>query len=91
MAIEAFPSARASVTNTGVRHLSRAVSGVVSAGRDAYTPATLMDAACTLGLDALYRDLRAHEAEDADCQRAPRVKRADDASAVLVRIDRPDA
>ena len=58
---------------------------------DAYTPATLMDAACTLGLDALYRDLRAHEAEDADCQRAPRVKRADDASAVLVRIDRPDA
>lgn len=54
---------------------------------DAYAPPGLVTAAGTRGLEALYQELRAFEAADPDCTTAPRVKREDDASAVLVHID----
>ena len=53
----------------------------------AYTPASLLATAYAQGLDPLYSELRKLEANDADCRKAPRVKREDDASAVLVHID----
>lgn len=52
----------------------------------AYTPATLMDAARTHGLEHLLQELRALEAADPGCTKAPRVKSEDDASAVLVHL-----
>ncbi|WP_084398079.1 protein phosphatase 2C domain-containing protein [Henriciella aquimarina] len=53
----------------------------------AYTPGGLIAAAMQDGLDPLYRLLRQLEADDPDCRKAPRVKKEDDASAVLVHID----
>ena len=54
---------------------------------DAYAPPGLVTAAGARGLEALYQELRAFEAADPDCTTAPRVKREDDASAVLIHID----
>lgn len=48
----------------------------------------LMQAALTHGLAALAAKLRQIEAEDADCTRYPRFKISDDASAILLRINR---
>jgi len=50
-----------------------------------YDPDGLVRAAADKGLEALYAELRAVEAADADCRRFPRIKPADDASAVLLR------
>lgn len=52
-----------------------------------YDYATLLAAAERDGLAPLCRELRAIEAEDAECRRYPRLKRCDDATAVLVRAD----
>ncbi len=53
-----------------------------------YTYATLFEAAHHAGLAALCAELRAIEAEDADCRRYPRLKVRDDATAVLITIAR---
>jgi hypothetical protein len=50
----------------------------------AYSRETLLDAAFEKGLAALIFELRALEAKDEACERAPRVKARDDASAILV-------
>lgn len=53
-----------------------------------HSEAELVEAALRDGLAALVERLRAAEIADADGIAAPRVKRHDDATAVLVRIDR---
>ncbi|RIJ23442.1 hypothetical protein D1224_04035 [Henriciella barbarensis] len=57
----------------------------------AYTPETLLDAALQQGLKPLYEELRSLEASDPDGTAAPRLKKEDDASAVLVRLETSDA
>lgn len=52
------------------------------------TPQELLDAAVEGGLAALYTQLRAVEAADPLCTRYPRLKPADDATAVLLRFER---
>jgi hypothetical protein len=49
----------------------------------AYAGETLLDAAFGKGLAALIFELRALEAKDESCERAPRVKARDDATAIL--------
>ncbi len=53
-----------------------------------YSYATLFERACQAGLRSLYAELRAIEAEDADCRRYPRLKVRDDATAIMIAIDR---
>ncbi|MBI1363926.1 MAG: hypothetical protein GC134_08060 [Proteobacteria bacterium] len=50
----------------------------------AYSPATLLTAAQERGLEPLYAELRALENADADALKHPRLKKSDDATAVLV-------
>ncbi len=50
---------------------------------DAYSEATLLDAAFEKGLAALIKELRTLEDRDAACDKAPRLKPRDDATAVL--------
>jgi Protein phosphatase 2C len=50
----------------------------------AYSEETLLDAAFEKGLATLIFELRALEAKDESCERAPRVKARDDATAILV-------
>jgi hypothetical protein len=52
-----------------------------------YSYATLLAAAERKGLGPLYRELRAIEDADPECRRHPRLKRCDDATAVLVRVE----
>ncbi|MCP8938267.1 protein phosphatase 2C domain-containing protein [Alsobacter sp. SYSU M60028] len=54
---------------------------------DLHAPDTLVAAARERGLVALIEDLRAAEREDAEGRRAPRVKRHDDATALLLRVE----
>lgn len=51
----------------------------------AYTDESLLEAAFQRGLRALCDELRALENADAECERVPRMKPHDDASAVLAR------
>ncbi|MGI9402345.1 MAG: hypothetical protein ACR2O0_13915, partial [Rhizobiaceae bacterium] len=54
-----------------------------------YTPQSLLEAARKMGLDALISELRQIEREiDPDGQRFPRFKQSDDATAILVKIER---
>jgi len=48
--------------------------------------ASLLEAAKTTGLNGLLNELRSLEDADNDCQGHPRVKRSDDATALLIRI-----
>ena len=52
----------------------------------AYTPAGLVEAVAQRGGNALISELRDLEQDDADCTKYPRVKRHDDASALLLEI-----
>jgi hypothetical protein len=51
-----------------------------------YNYAALFEAARDVGLLALYDELRATEAADAECRRYPRLKPRDDATAVLASL-----
>jgi Protein phosphatase 2C len=53
----------------------------------AYSEETLLNAAFEKGLPALIRELRALENSDAACEKAPRIKPRDDATAILVLAD----
>jgi len=54
---------------------------------EAYSAATLIEAATENGLDPLMKELRSLEAGDPDCRTYPRVKKEDDATGLLIYIN----
>ena len=53
---------------------------------DAYDAQGLVEAACSKGLVAMGNQLRALEEEDSEGRRFPRLKKSDDATAVLLKV-----